>query len=184
MPAALRTTRAGWVDAGLSALASGGPGAVRVEPIAAQLGVTKGGFYRHFADRTAFLSALLDEWERRSVDEVIARVEAEGADAAANVRRAGPLTFAKDLLPIDLAVRAWARSDSSVAMRLRRVDNARIGYLRTINASASRLPVSVLRRWCFPSCPAGAHGTTRGQGVTLARGRDRWENSCSYGRWL
>ncbi len=131
MPAALRTTRAEWVDAGLSALASGGPGAVRVEPIAAQLGVTKGGFYRHFGDRTAFLSALLDEWERRSVDEVIARVEAEGADAAANVRRAGTLTFAKDLLPIDLAVRAWARSDSNVALRLRRVDNARIGYLRS-----------------------------------------------------
>ena len=131
MPAALRTTRAGWIDAGLAALGSGGPDAVRVEPIAAQLGVTKGGFYRHFADRSAFLSALLDEWERRSVDEVIARVEAAEADAATNVRRAGTLTFAKDLLPIDLAVRAWARSDSDVATRLRRVDNARIGYLRS-----------------------------------------------------
>ena len=131
MPAALRTTRAGWIDAGLSALASGGPAAVRVEPIAAQLGVTKGGFYRHFADRPAFLSALLDEWERRSVDEVIDRVEADEADAATNVRRAGTLTFAKDLLPIDLAVRDWARSDSNVARRLRQVDNARIGYLRS-----------------------------------------------------
>jgi AcrR family transcriptional regulator len=131
VPAALRTTRAGWIDAGLSALASGGPAAVRVEPIAAQLGVTKGGFYRHFADRTAFLSALLHEWERRSVDEVIDRVEADEADAATNVRRAGTLTFAKDLLPIDLAMRDWARSDSNVAMRLRRVDNARIGYLRS-----------------------------------------------------
>jgi hypothetical protein len=58
-------------------------------------------------------------------------VEAEGADAAASVRRAGTLTFAKDLLSIDLAVRAWARSDSGLAMRLRRVDNARIGYLRS-----------------------------------------------------
>lgn len=131
MPAALRTTRVGWIDAGLAALASGGPEAVRVEPIAAQLGVTKGGFYRHFADRAVFLSAVLDEWERRSVDEVIARVEADDAGAATNVRRAGTLTFAKDLLPIDLAVRAWARSDTSVAVRLRRVDNARIGYLRS-----------------------------------------------------
>ena len=131
MPAALRTTRAAWIEAGLSALSSAGPDAVRVEPVAAQLGVTKGGFYRHFADRNAFLSALLDEWERRSVDEVIARVEADEADAATNVRRAGTLTFAKDLLPIDLAVRAWARSDSQVAVRLRRVDNARIGYLRS-----------------------------------------------------
>lgn len=131
VPAAVRTTRAGWIEAGLSALAAGGPDAVRVEPIAAQLGVTKGGFYRHFADRTAFLSALLDEWERRSVDDVIGRVEADGADAATSVRRAGALTFAGDLLAIDLAVRAWARADSDVAARLRRVDNGRIGYLRS-----------------------------------------------------
>jgi len=131
MPAALRTTRASWIEAGLAALGSAGPDAVRVEPIAAQLGVTKGGFYRHFSDRGAYVSALLDEWERRSVDEVIARVEADGTDAASNVRRAGTLTFAKDLLPIDLAVRAWARSDSHVAARLRRVDNARIRYLRS-----------------------------------------------------
>jgi AcrR family transcriptional regulator len=131
VPAALRTTRAGWIDAGLSALAAGGPDAVRVEPIAARLGVTKGGFYRHFADRAAFVSALLDEWERRSVDEVIARVEAGDGDAAKNVRRAGALTFSDELLPLDLAVRAWARNDSGVAARLRRVDNARISYLRS-----------------------------------------------------
>jgi AcrR family transcriptional regulator len=131
VPAALRTTRAGWIDAGLAALGSGGPDEVRVEPIAAELGVTKGGFYRHFADRGAFLTALLDEWERRSVDDVVARVRAAETDAATNVRRAGTLTFAKDLLPIDLAVRAWARADSNVAARLRRVDNARIGYLRS-----------------------------------------------------
>jgi len=111
MPAALRTTRASWIEAGLAALGSAGSEAVRLEPIAAQLGVTKGGFYRHFSDRGAYVSALLDEWERRSVDEVIGRVEAEGTDAARNVRRAGTLTFAKDLLPIDLAVRAWARND-------------------------------------------------------------------------
>jgi AcrR family transcriptional regulator len=146
VPAVLRTTRAGWIDAGLSALGAGGPDAVRVEPIAAQLGVTKGGFYRHFTDRTVFLSALLDEWERRSVDEVIARVEARDGDAATNVRRAGGLTFAGDLLAIDLAVRAWARSDSEVAERLRRVDNARIGYLRSQFAKIAAHPGEVEAR--------------------------------------
>ena len=36
------------------------------------------------------------------------------------------------LLPIDLAVRDWARRDAAVAERLRRVDNFRIAYLRTL----------------------------------------------------
>ena len=47
------------------------------------------------------------------------------------VRLAGQLTFSSDrLLPIDLAVRDWARRDPAVAERLRRVDNRRMQLLR------------------------------------------------------
>jgi AcrR family transcriptional regulator len=132
MPAATRTPRTTWIDAGLRALAAGGPDAVRIEPLAQALGVTRGGFYWHFADRGALLDAMLDTWERRSIDEVLARVESEGGDAREKLRRAGMLTFSRELLPIDLAVRDWARRDATVAERLRRVDNRRIGYLRAL----------------------------------------------------
>jgi hypothetical protein len=63
---------------------------------------------------------------------VLERVEQEGGDARDKVRRAGMLTFSKELLPIDLAVRDWARRDTSVATRLRRVDNRRMDYLRLL----------------------------------------------------
>ncbi len=76
-----RTPRAAWVDEGLRALAAGGPDAVRIEPLARTLGVTKGGFYWHFDGRRALLDELLDAWERYSVDEVIERIENEGGDA-------------------------------------------------------------------------------------------------------
>lgn len=130
MPAVPRTPRDRWVDAGLDALAAGGPDAVRVEALATELGVTKGGFYGHFPNREALLTALLDEWERRVTDVVLRRVEAAGGAAAAKMRRAGALTFSEEVLPIDLAVRAWAHRDESVAARLRHVDNVRIGLLR------------------------------------------------------
>ena len=39
-------------------------------------------------------------------------------------------TFSDRLLPIDLAIRDWARRDPAVAARLRRVDNQRMGFLR------------------------------------------------------
>lgn len=128
---ATRTPRDKWIEQGLQALAAGGPDAVRVEALAKRLRVTKGGFYGAFADREALLEAMLDAWERESTDEVIDRVEREGGDPRTKIQRAGVLTFSSDrLLPIDLAIRDWARRDAAVAERLRRVDNRRMALLR------------------------------------------------------
>jgi len=132
MPAVTRTPRSSWIDAGLRALATGGPDGVRIELLAQELGVTRGGFYWYFEGRDAFLEEMLDTWERRCIDEALQRVESQGGDARDKVWRAGMFTFSKELLPIDLAVRDWARRDKSVAKRLRRVDNRRIEYLRAL----------------------------------------------------
>jgi AcrR family transcriptional regulator len=132
MPAPTRTTRDAWIDAGLAAFAEGGADAVRVDVLAQKLGVTRGGFYHQFDDRQALLDALLDTWETRSTDEVLDTVEREGGDARTKVTKAGLLTFSDELLPVDLAVRDWARRDPAVANRLRRVDNRRMDYLRKL----------------------------------------------------
>jgi AcrR family transcriptional regulator len=127
----MRTPRDTWIEEGLQALAAGGPDAVRVEVLAKKLGVTKGGFYGLFSDRGTLLEAMLDAWERESIDEVIDRLEREGGDPRTKIQRAGVLTFSSDrLLPIDLAIRDWARRNDAVAERLRRVDNRRMALLR------------------------------------------------------
>ena len=51
MAAPTRTPRQRWIEEALRALAAGGPDAVRIEPLAKSLGVTRGGFYWHFEDR-------------------------------------------------------------------------------------------------------------------------------------
>jgi AcrR family transcriptional regulator len=132
MAAPAHTPASAWIEAGLQALGTGGPEAVRVDPLARALGVTRGSFYWHFADRDALLTELLNSWERAATDDVLDRVERHGGDARARLRRAGALTFSEQLLPIDLAVRDWARRDAAVAERLRRVDNRRLDYLRTL----------------------------------------------------
>ncbi|MGI9099477.1 MAG: TetR/AcrR family transcriptional regulator [Solirubrobacteraceae bacterium] len=129
--AVTRTPRSRWIDEGLRALAAGGPGAVRIEPLAQALGVTKGGFYWHFDDRRALLDEMLDTWERRTTDEVIERVESEGGDARDKLRRTFALT-SSSVLAIDLAVRDWSRREQTVAERLRRIDNRRMDYLRSL----------------------------------------------------
>jgi AcrR family transcriptional regulator len=153
------TPRDRWIDEGLQALADGGPDAVRVEALAKRLGVTKGGFYGFFADRDALLTAMLDTWERESTDEVIDRVEREGGDARTRIERAGVLTFSSDrLLPIDLAIRDWARRDRAVAERLRRVDNRRMALLREMIGTFCSDPDEVEARSMLAFCVAiGEH---------------------------
>jgi AcrR family transcriptional regulator len=133
MPAPTLTPRARWIDEGLDALAAGGPDAVRVEPLARRLGVTKGGFYGQFGDRRALLEEMLDTWERTMVDEVIERVEEEGHDPKARLQRLFAIaTSGPGLLKAELAIRDWARRDKAVARRVKRVDNRRMDYMRSL----------------------------------------------------
>ena len=162
-----RTPRPRWIEEGLRALAAGGPDAVRVDALARTLGVTRGGFYWHFADRGALLGEMLDAWERQSIDEVIARVEGEGGDARVRLRRLSELASARrELLRIDLAVRDWARRDRGVAARLRRVDGRRVAYLRSLFGAFTADPDDVEARcllclslWIGTHFVAVDHGT-------------------------
>jgi AcrR family transcriptional regulator len=133
--ALIRTPRTKWIEEGLRALGVGGPEAVRVEKLAQALGVTKGGFYWHFDDRRALLEEMLDTWEQVVVDRAMEIIEAGGGDAKAKLRRLFALassTEAGGVMRIDLAVRDWGRRDKAVARRLRRVDNRRMEYMRSL----------------------------------------------------
>ena len=126
-----RTPPDRWIEEGLRALAEGGPEAVRIEALAEALGVSKGGFYWQFDDRRALLESMLDSWERSIVDEVIERVEGEGGDARAKLRRLFAIA-GREPLRTELAIRDWARRDRTVGARLRRVDNRRMDYMRAL----------------------------------------------------
>jgi AcrR family transcriptional regulator len=133
MPVAkVRTPRGAWIHAALQALAAGGPDAVRVEALAAGLEVSKGGFYWHFIDREALLEEMLDAWEKAGTEDIIARVDSQPADPRAKLQLLFEMVSSPDGPPVELAVRDWSRRDRSVAERLRRVDNRRIGYLRSL----------------------------------------------------
>jgi AcrR family transcriptional regulator len=129
--AKVQTPRGAWVDAALQALAAGGPEAVRVETLAASLGVSKGGFYWHFKNRQGLLGEMLDAWEKAMVEDVIAQVESQPADPRAKLQQLFELASTVDFA-VELALRDWSRRDPDVAKRLRRVDNRRMEYLRSL----------------------------------------------------
>jgi AcrR family transcriptional regulator len=131
MAAPIRTPRSTWIEQGLRSLAAGGPDAVRIEPLAQALGVTRGGFYWHFHDRRALLDEMLDTWEQATTQEVMEQLDRDGGNAGAKLRRLLALT-SPAVVRTDLAVRDWARRDEAVALRLRRVDNRRMDVLRSL----------------------------------------------------
>ncbi len=177
MAAPTRTPRSRWIEEGLRALSAGGPDAVRIELLARTLGVTRGGFYWHFADRQALLHEMLEAWERASIEEVIERVEAEGGDARTRLHRLFALASdSRQLLTLDLAVRDWARRDGAVADRLRRVDNRRMDYLRRLfgalvgdEAEVEARAMLAFALWIGNPFIAAEHGSrTRAEVLALA----------------
>ena len=135
MPAQ-RTTREEWIEAGLNALARGGADSVRVESLARDLGVTKGGFYGYFADREQLLTEMLDAWEQALLLQPMSVVDAEPGDGRRKLRRLFALASetGANLLDAELAIRNWARTDERVAARVIRIDNQRSTYLRRLFA--------------------------------------------------
>jgi AcrR family transcriptional regulator len=114
-------------------LATGGPDAVRIEPLAESLGVSKGGFYWHFTNRVALLDQMLDTWEHVSVTNVIETIETETGDARARLWRLFERAMSDpDMLKVDIAIRDWSMRDSEVAARLQRVDTRRMNYMRSL----------------------------------------------------
>jgi AcrR family transcriptional regulator len=120
-----------WVAGGLVALARGGVEAVRVEPLARALGVTKGSFYWHFRDRRALLDAVLARWEEVATLAIIEELEAGGGSAGRRLERLVGRTALHPLAPaLEQAVRAWAAADARARRVLARVDRRRQAYVR------------------------------------------------------
>jgi len=126
-------SREEWIQAGIKALVRGGPEAVRVEPLAKQLAVTKGSFYWHFDDRGALLDALLEQWKRVATLAVIDAIEPQAITPQERLRALMMMTFRSAEAPaIEGAIRAWSASDPRAQKVVRRIDRVRERYVREL----------------------------------------------------
>lgn len=146
-----RLQRADWLRAAQRALVTHGLAGVRIEALARDLGVSKGSFYWHFADRGALLAALLAAWEAES-DGLIA----ESRKAATPSERLATLLAliaaaggpaGNDVS--DPAIFLWARQDAQVAARVAAVEERRITYLEELLHDHGVAPAVARRRAAF-----------------------------------
>jgi AcrR family transcriptional regulator len=123
---------AAWIEAAFDALSEGGIEAVRVDPLAKRLGVTRGSFYWHFKDRDALHKAMLKQWRKAATYQVGDRIEREVVSAGDRLRRTLALPNSSPravrAAGIEIAIRIWARRDADAAQAVQMIDHQRLGY--------------------------------------------------------
>src|SRR5215204_7797713 len=118
-----------WIEAGLKEIARTGVEGVRVEVLAKNLGVTKGGFYRRFRDRAALLEAMLQHWSAGRIAAIERHTSLDGATARERLKALIALYSERmntEGMAVELAIRQWARSDELAANAVASVDVARL----------------------------------------------------------
>ncbi|HZV53610.1 MAG TPA: TetR/AcrR family transcriptional regulator [Rhodocyclaceae bacterium] len=121
--------RAAWIKCALAVLADEGQAGLRIEVLAKKLHVTKGSFYWHFRDRRDLVDAVLEEWKDGRICDIHKQTAARPGDELAALRHTIAVYSAgrnRKGLPIELAVREWARRDARAASVVEEVDAERL----------------------------------------------------------
>ena len=119
-----------WLDQGLRTLAESGFTALKAEPLAKAMGVSRGSFYWHFADIGAFHAAILKHWREVAAEQIIANLEAaSGNDDPL------PLLLRRAFggrLALEKAVRSWATLDPLARVAVQAIDRRRLNYVERL----------------------------------------------------
>ncbi len=129
MAAAPDRTAQDWIKTASRRLASAGSEAVAIEPLAKTMGVTKGSFYWHFADRPALLEAVVADWESKATAPLLERLRRSAPEPAARLHALAATVAAEGKGSLDPAMRAWAHHDERAGAAIARVDAARLAYI-------------------------------------------------------
>jgi AcrR family transcriptional regulator len=129
-----RLTQLDWINAGFRALVEGGVQALRVEPVARQMGTTKGSFYWHFKGPEEWHRAMLDYFEQLGFAEVVDRLTTL-PPGAPRLRALVRIAVQEGREPeyggaaAEMALRDWARFNAMAAQAVLRVDAQREAYV-------------------------------------------------------
>jgi AcrR family transcriptional regulator len=119
-----------WLDLGLKTLARSGFTALKAEPLAKEMGVSRGSFYWHFKDIGAYHAAILKHWREVAAEQIIANLEASSKydnPLLLLLRR----TFSGKPA-LENAVRTWATLDPMARAAVQATDRRRLSYVQKL----------------------------------------------------
>lgn len=117
-----------WLDAAYAALVDVGVSEVKIMPLAQRLGLSRTSFYHHFTDRDALLQGLIERWQSKNTENLIARCHAPAATITEAMLNVIDCWITPELFDsrMEFAIRNWALSDRKLATHLVEVDEKRI----------------------------------------------------------
>ncbi|MBV2361611.1 TetR/AcrR family transcriptional regulator [Thalassococcus sp. CAU 1522] len=123
-----------WLQAAYEVLTESGVEAVKIQPLAKRLGLTRTGFYWHFKDREALLDAMIRQWEMKNTGNLEARCAAYAESICEAVLNLFDCWLDDALFDsrLDLAIRNWARTDPALQARLTLADDRRKHAMMTM----------------------------------------------------
>lgn len=132
-----RLTRDDWLAAALKALAESGPDSLKPDRLARILGVSRGSFYWHFADVTAFHIAIFARWESVAVDTPLDRSSVkEGQVTDAALQRLIEIAFTAPSA-LERAIFRWSASYPLATAAVARVNARRLALLDAMFSATS-----------------------------------------------
>lgn len=120
-----------WLRQALQILEEDGVHGIRVERVARDLGVTKGSFYWHFRDHDDLLQSVLDYWSAEFTGRVTDNPEYQNADPSRALANVIEVVQENGLDRYELAMRAWAETDTRVAKVVKDVYARRAEFVKT-----------------------------------------------------
>ena len=129
-----RMSREEWLTHALDVLEKEGGGALTIDALSRRLGVSRGSFYWHFKDRTDFIHQLVDRWSMISLSSVDSEVDLPELDAKQRLLLLMEAIVNQRLARYDNAVRAWASRDPSTKKMVKKIDDYRLNYVRSLFA--------------------------------------------------
>lgn len=141
-----------WLDQGLKTLTTGGFTALKADPLAKAMGVSRGSFYWHFADVGAFHTALLKHWREIAVERIIADIESAPDHGDALMRLLKRVFGFKP--QTEMAMRGWAMHNPAVRKALQAIDARRMSYVQSLLERSGLPPETASARtqvlyWAF-----------------------------------
>jgi AcrR family transcriptional regulator len=125
-----RLGMADWIGAALAVLAESGIEAVQITALARRLGVTRGSFYWHFANREALLEALVAEWRALNTGVMLEAVADTGTLEDGILALFAVWVDHTRFDPrLDQAIRDWARHDPGLRATVAAEDDARVAAI-------------------------------------------------------
>lgn len=140
-----------WLDAAYETLIESGIDAVRIQPLASRLGISRTSFYWFFTNREQLLDALIARWRDRNTGNLVAQATMYSESVCEAILNVFDCWLNRSLFDsqLEYAIRSWALQAPEISTEIMSADMARISAL-----------AGMFRRHDYAECAADVRART------------------------